>query len=209
MAFVVCEPCRDCKYTDCVVVCPMDCFYEDGSMLYIDPLECIDCDACAAECPVDAIFPDTQVPAAWAHFIPLNAERVAALKENGGHLTEKREPVLGPGCRGARADRVGLRDSQNAIGKPFAESFGGNRVVAPTPAEARGYFRPVPRRRRRLPNPQAVRPQDVLRRVLAGRLRRRRICTACRPIAYQSVSVTGQTHDVLAAAAHDAQLFGH
>src|SRR4051794_15394898 len=58
MAYVVCEPCRDCKYTDCVVVCPCECFYQDDRMLYIDPEHCIDCDACRAECPVDAIFPD-------------------------------------------------------------------------------------------------------------------------------------------------------
>src|SRR5205807_3694115 len=49
---VVCEPCRDCKYTDCVVVCPVDCFYQDERMLYIDPLDCIDCGACIPECPV-------------------------------------------------------------------------------------------------------------------------------------------------------------
>src|SRR5204863_49815 len=55
MAFVVCEPCRDCKYTDCVVVCPCDCFYQDDAQLYIDPDVCIDCDACVPECPVEAI----------------------------------------------------------------------------------------------------------------------------------------------------------
>ena len=79
MAFVVCEPCRDCKYTDCVVVCPCECFYQDEHMLYIDPTHCIDCDACAPECPVDAIFADTQVPAPWQSYIDLNAERAAAL----------------------------------------------------------------------------------------------------------------------------------
>src|SRR5262245_61046369 len=49
MAYVVCEPCRDCKYTDCVVVCPCDCFYQDDSMLYIDAVDCIDCEACVPE----------------------------------------------------------------------------------------------------------------------------------------------------------------
>ncbi len=99
MAFVVCEPCSDCKYTDCVVVCPMDCFYQDEAQLYIDPTECIDCDACRPECPVEAIFPDAQVPQQWVQFIQLNAERVAALKSAGGHITERCEPKLGPGCR--------------------------------------------------------------------------------------------------------------
>jgi ferredoxin len=98
MAYVVCEPCRDCKYTDCVVVCPCDCFYQDESMLYIDPDECIDCDGCVPECPVEAIFQDTDVPASWASYISLNVERVAALKESG-HITEKQEPKEGLGCQ--------------------------------------------------------------------------------------------------------------
>ncbi|MBI3824008.1 MAG: ferredoxin family protein [Planctomycetes bacterium] len=100
MAHVVCEPCRDCKYTDCVVVCPMECFYEDGSMLYIDPTECIDCQACIPECPVEAIFQDFDVPAEWTHYLALNAERSAALiAASEGHITEKREPKVGPGCQ--------------------------------------------------------------------------------------------------------------
>ena len=98
MAFVVCEPCHDCKYTDCVAVCPCECFYEDGMQLYIDPTECIDCEACVAECPVEAIFHETTVPNQWTKFIQLNAERVLVLKENGGNITEKRAPKLGPGC---------------------------------------------------------------------------------------------------------------
>src|ERR1019366_6916362 len=100
MAFVVCEPCHDCKYTDCVVVCPCECFYEDGSMLYIDPEHCIDCEACVPECPVEAIFRDTSVPAAWTDYIALNAERSAALKASGlGPILEKKEAKLGAGCK--------------------------------------------------------------------------------------------------------------
>jgi ferredoxin len=99
MAYVVCEPCRDCKYTDCVVVCPSECFYQDGSQLYIDPVDCIDCEACVPECPVEAIFQDTSVPTQWTEFIQLNADRSAALKASGGQLTEKQEALLGPGCR--------------------------------------------------------------------------------------------------------------
>src|SRR5438477_3503683 len=90
MTHTVCEPCHDCKYTDCVVVCPMECFYEDGSMLFIDPETCIDCQACIPECPVEAIFQDTDIPASWTHFIALNAERSAALIATGdGHIIEK------------------------------------------------------------------------------------------------------------------------
>lgn len=102
MAYVVGEPCRDCKYTDCVVVCPMDCFYEDQSQLYIDPTECIHCEACVPECPVEAIFSDTQVPEAWVQFVQLNAERSAVLKAGGQGVTEKKDALLGPGCRGPR-----------------------------------------------------------------------------------------------------------
>jgi len=99
MTFVVCEPCHDCKYTDCVVVCPCDCFYQDENQLYIDPDHCIDCEACVPECPVEAIFLDTKVPSQWAHFVQLNAERVLGLKENGGNITEKLVPKEGPGCK--------------------------------------------------------------------------------------------------------------
>ncbi|MBM3994298.1 MAG: ferredoxin [Planctomycetes bacterium] len=100
MAYVVCEPCHDCKYTDCVVVCPMDCFYEDDRMLYIDPNSCINCDACAPECPVAAIHQDSEVPIAWADFIALNADRTAALIAGGqGPLREKKDAKEGPGCR--------------------------------------------------------------------------------------------------------------
>jgi ferredoxin len=99
MAFVVCEPCRDCKYTDCVVVCPCDCFYQDDRQLYIDPDHCIDCEACVPECPVEAIFHDSNVPERWSAFIQLNAERAVALKVNGGQITERQQPVAGPGCR--------------------------------------------------------------------------------------------------------------
>ena len=77
MAYVVTAPCFGCKYTDCVVVCPCDCFHEGEKMLYIDPTECIDCDACRVECPVEAIFLDAEVPDQWQEFIELNAEMAA------------------------------------------------------------------------------------------------------------------------------------
>ena len=60
MPFVVTEACIKCKYTDCVDVCPVDCFYEGANMLVIHPDECIDCGVCEPECPVDAIKPDTE-----------------------------------------------------------------------------------------------------------------------------------------------------
>jgi len=74
MTYVVAEPCFGCKYTDCVVVCPVECFYEGEQMLYIHPVECIDCGACEPECPVTAIFPDTDVPPEWTSFIAKNSD---------------------------------------------------------------------------------------------------------------------------------------
>src|ERR1019366_3963438 len=68
MTHTVCEPCTDCKYTDCVAVCPVECFYQDDVLLYIDPIDCIDCEACVPECPVEAIFAEANVPAQWQHY---------------------------------------------------------------------------------------------------------------------------------------------
>ena len=74
MTHVVTEACIRCKYTDCVDVCPVDCFREGPNMLVIDPDECIDCTLCVPECPVEAIFAEDDVPANQKDFIPLNAE---------------------------------------------------------------------------------------------------------------------------------------
>lgn len=59
MTYVVTDACIKCKYTDCVEVCPVDCFYEGENMLVINPEECIDCGVCEPECPAEAILPDT------------------------------------------------------------------------------------------------------------------------------------------------------
>jgi len=72
MAYIVTEPCINCKYTHCVEVCPVDAFREGPNFLVIDPYECIDCDACVPECPVDAIYPENEVPLEWEHYIELN-----------------------------------------------------------------------------------------------------------------------------------------
>ena len=62
MTYLVTENCINCKHSDCVVVCPVDCFHEGPNFLSIDPDECIDCGVCVPECPVNAIFPDTDLP---------------------------------------------------------------------------------------------------------------------------------------------------
>ncbi|RFF27469.1 MULTISPECIES: ferredoxin FdxA [unclassified Wenzhouxiangella] len=74
MTFVVTENCIKCKYTDCVEVCPVDCFHEGPNFLVIDPEECIDCTLCEPECPVDAIYPEDDVPADQRQFLEINAE---------------------------------------------------------------------------------------------------------------------------------------
>ena len=87
MAYVVTESCIKCKYTDCVDVCPVDCFHEGPNMLVIDPQECIDCTLCVAECPVEAIFAEDDVPAEQREFIALNAE----LCKNWKQIIERKD----------------------------------------------------------------------------------------------------------------------
>lgn len=74
MTFVVTEACIKCKYTDCVEVCPVDCFHEGPNMLVIDPDECIDCTLCEPECPVEAIMSEDDLSDEQKVFLELNAE---------------------------------------------------------------------------------------------------------------------------------------
>ena len=72
MTHVVIDGCIRCKYMDCCAVCPVDCFYEGANMLVIDPDECIDCQLCVPECPVDAIYADVDLPAGQEIFLEVN-----------------------------------------------------------------------------------------------------------------------------------------
>lgn len=72
MTFVVTEQCIRCKYTDCVEVCPVDCFHEGPNFLVIDPEECIDCALCVPECPVEAIYDESDLPPEMEEYIELN-----------------------------------------------------------------------------------------------------------------------------------------
>lgn len=102
MTHVVCQPCYDCKYTDCVVVCPVECFWQDDMMLYIDPIDCIDCEACVPECPVEAIFAEANVPAEWQSWTAVNAQKAGELKgQDPAHCTEKQDAKEGPQCKKA------------------------------------------------------------------------------------------------------------
>ena len=74
MAYIVAEPCIRCKYTDCVEVCPVDCFYEGPNFLVIHPEECIDCGACEPACPTKAIFELSALPQQWQEYVQLNAD---------------------------------------------------------------------------------------------------------------------------------------
>ena len=74
MTFVITEQCIKCKYTDCVEVCPVDCFYEGPNFLVINPDECIDCALCEPECPVNAIFSEDDLPEKYTEYLALNAE---------------------------------------------------------------------------------------------------------------------------------------
>lgn len=74
MAFIVTEQCIRCKYTDCVEVCPVDCFYEGPNFLVINPDECIDCALCEPECPVNAIYSEDDLPEKYQVFTALNKE---------------------------------------------------------------------------------------------------------------------------------------
>ena len=85
MAYVIAEPCIGTKDNSCVEVCPVDCIhptpdepdYDKVEMLYIDPEECIDCDACVEACPVDACFAEDQLPEEWANYSGVNAQYYA------------------------------------------------------------------------------------------------------------------------------------
>lgn len=89
MTYVVTENCIKCKFTDCVDVCPVDCFHEGPNFLVIDPEECIDCTLCVPECPAEAIYAEDDVPDAQRRFIALNAE----LAQTWPVIVERKEPL--------------------------------------------------------------------------------------------------------------------
>ncbi|MBN1825350.1 MAG: ferredoxin family protein [Candidatus Eisenbacteria bacterium] len=89
MPSVVTENCEGCRFTQCVTVCPVDCFHMDEKRVYIDPEECIDCGACIPECPVEAIYAEEDLPADKEKWAAINAEKAAELPS----VTEKQEPL--------------------------------------------------------------------------------------------------------------------
>ena len=95
MTYTVAEPCVNCRYTDCALVCPVEAFHLDDDMLVINPETCIDCDACVPECPVEAIFSDMSVPEEYMDWLDKNKEA-----ENYPIISTKQPALMGPGCSG-------------------------------------------------------------------------------------------------------------
>jgi ferredoxin len=94
MPHIVTNKCQGCKFTDCVEVCPVACFYELDNQLVIHPDECIDCKACVTECPVEAIYADADLPGEFASSIDFNASESRRIKDGGQEaLAHKKDPL--------------------------------------------------------------------------------------------------------------------
>ncbi len=104
MTFVVTENCIKCKFTDCVDVCPVDCFHEGPNFLVINPDECIDCTLCEPECPAEAIFAEDELPKDQEQFIELNAE----LAKKWPVITEVKDPAEDSEEWNGKADKLSL-----------------------------------------------------------------------------------------------------
>ena len=96
MAHIVTEKCNGCKFTDCVDVCPVACFYELENQLVIHPEECIDCTACVEVCPVHAIYAEPDLPSEFAKDIEFNATQAHQIKDAAGEpITKKKDALPG------------------------------------------------------------------------------------------------------------------
>lgn len=109
MTYVVTEACIKCKYTDCVEVCPVDCFYEGENMLVISPDECIDCGVCEPECPAEAIVPDTED--GTEKWVELNSK----YSQEWPNLTEKKDEL---------PEAEEFKDVENKLEKHFSANPG-------------------------------------------------------------------------------------
>jgi ferredoxin len=109
MTFVVLDTCIKCKYTDCVEVCPVDCFYEGENTVVINPDECIDCGVCEPECPIEAIVPDDDKRA--GKFLEMNRK----YSELWPNITRKKDPM---------PEAESFKDIQNKFEEHFSEEPG-------------------------------------------------------------------------------------
>ena len=140
MAHIVTERCVDCRYTDCCAVCPVDCFYEIESpaMLVIDPVTCIDCELCVSECPVQAIWPEDELPDVYNAWVDKNGELFG-----GGTMIKTKKDAL-PAALSLAQIQARERERGLLVKEPSAaaeesadadaESVAAPAVEAPTPA---------------------------------------------------------------------------
>lgn len=134
MAYVVADPCVKCKYTDCVAVCPVDCFYEGENALVINPDECIDCGACEPECPTEAIFEESDLPDEWSVYIDINAvfsgaksvdeantegwpQELIDQAQTWPNITEQREALPGADDAASERNKLGALDPKGYQGE--------------------------------------------------------------------------------------------
>ena len=89
MTYIVTQNCVDCKYTDCVTVCPVDAFHEGDRMVYINPDTCVNCDACVPSCPVNAIYSEESLPTKFQSYLQLNADG----SKSNAVINEKKDPL--------------------------------------------------------------------------------------------------------------------
>ncbi len=89
MTYIVTEPCVDCKYTDCVTVCPVDAFHEGPRTLYINPDTCVNCDACVPACPIEAIYSEENLPSKYQAYVQINIDGAAA----NPVINQKKDPM--------------------------------------------------------------------------------------------------------------------
>lgn len=89
MTYIVTQHCVDCKYTDCVAVCPVDAFHEGDRILYINPDTCVNCDACVPACPVEAIFSEENLPSKFSAYIAINKDGADAHPV----INQKKDPL--------------------------------------------------------------------------------------------------------------------
>lgn len=113
MSFVVTEACIQCKYTDCVSVCPMDCFFEGPNFLVIHPDECIDCSICVAECPVGAIVSDHEIDESQRHFVDINRRLSADPRYQ--RISRAKEPMPEHGKWAAVKNKLNLLEIDESV----------------------------------------------------------------------------------------------
>lgn len=111
MTYVVTQHCVDCKYTDCVTVCPVDAFHEGPRTLYINPDTCVNCDACVPACPIEAIFSEETMPAKFQPYVEIN--RLGST--NYPVLNQKKDPL--PGAKSL--DELKKMDAQGYVPPNF------------------------------------------------------------------------------------------